>query len=347
MSIPTTTKVAASTEQKTVEVKEIPLAPFSQDQVLVKIHASGINPTDWKHTKFGLCGPNTATGCDYAGEVVAVGSNVKGVKVGDRLGGFLHGNNNQSQNIGAFSQYAPVDPLVAFKIPEGTSYEEAASLPIPFFTAAHSLFYFLKLSESRQSQNEWVLVWSGATAVGFNTIQLAKLYGYKVVTTASPSNHETLKAAGADLVFDYNDKDVVQKIREATNESVKYAVDSISEENTVKQTAASLGPNGQVVLVLSPKLDGVERKDVKFHNVLLYTSLGKELHIFGSHVPPQPEHRAFQERWQPILEGILKEKQLKFLNLEDRGGLSGVESAYNDMAAGKNRATKYIIHPQA
>jgi NADPH:quinone reductase-like Zn-dependent oxidoreductase len=74
-----------------------------------------------------------------------------------------------------------------------------------------------------------VLIWSGSTGVGMYAIQLAKLSGAKVVTTAGQHNHELLKKLGADAVFDYKDPDVSKKIREWSGGAIEFALDCISE----------------------------------------------------------------------------------------------------------------------
>jgi len=231
------------------------------------------------------------------------------------------------------------------KIPQNVTYDQAATLPVPFNTASTALFHKLKLPQTKTFEGEppTVLVWSGASAVGFYTVQLAHLYGFKVVTTASPQHHDLLKSLGADHVFDYRDAEVVQKIKSVAN--VTHAVDAISEDATLQQVVDAFGKDGGTVcLVLSPKKP-TNRSDVKFVNVLLYTAAGRPINVFGMSLPAIPEDRAFHEGFQNVLNQLLIDGKLKFLNTEDRGGLENVDAAYDDMAAGKNRGTKYVFHP--
>lgn len=117
-------------------------------------------------------------------------------------------------------------------IPDNITFEQAATVPIPFFTAVQALFLRLELTEPTpekslplKSNGEWVLVWSGASSVGQYAVQLLHLAGYKVVTTASESNWSLLKSYGADALFDYKDEKVSEKIKELTGDSLKFAID--------------------------------------------------------------------------------------------------------------------------
>ena len=76
-----------------------------------------------------------------------------------------------------------------------------------------------------QESTTWMLVWSGATATGQMAIQIARLCGLQVVATASPKHFDKLKSLGAELVYDYNDPDTPEKIRQATNSRIIVGID--------------------------------------------------------------------------------------------------------------------------
>ncbi len=101
-------------------------------------------------------------------------------------------------------------------------------------------------------------------AVGLCAIQLARLSGYKVVTTASPRNHELLKSLGADVTIDYRDSEVVSKIKQATGDSLKYAAEMIGDLESHRIAIEAIGPSGGKVVGLSPMRNAKEfaRKDV-------------------------------------------------------------------------------------
>lgn len=106
---------------------------------------------------------------------------------------------------------------------------------IPHLTAFQTLFLRLKLPppSSPAKTNRTILIWGGATAVGFHLIQLATLSGCRVITTASPANHSLLKSLGADVCFDYRDTDVLNKIKEVSG-GVWAAIDTVVSHGSVE-----------------------------------------------------------------------------------------------------------------
>jgi len=251
VAIPTHFKALRTQGGPSVKVDTVSRNPeeLGPDHVLVKTLAVGLNPTDWKHALGSWNpGPKTyVTGCDFAGLVVKAGSNVDHIKVGDRVSGFAHGCYNEIN--GAYAEYVECHKALAFVIPEGMSSTEAAAMPIPHLTAFQTLFIRLGLpapstcssasTDGDQSQRKLLLVWGGATAVGFHLIQLAKLAGCSVITTASPDNHAFLKSLGANECFDYKDKDVLANIKQAASnlvgdKGIWAAVDTVVERGSVE-----------------------------------------------------------------------------------------------------------------
>jgi NADPH:quinone reductase-like Zn-dependent oxidoreductase len=96
----------------------------------------------------------------------------------------------------------------------------------------------------------WVLVYSGATATGQQVVRLARLSGYRVVTTASSKNFDLLRSLGADAAFDYHDTDVADKIRQVTGDSLAYGVDAITEGDSVEKCVAAFGKTGGKLIIL-------------------------------------------------------------------------------------------------
>lgn len=140
--------------------------------------------------------------------------------------------------------------------------------------------------DSPGTDETWVFIYGGSSGVGQFAIQLAKLSGYKVVSVASPRNHELLRNLGADAVFDvcvspddvpilglmlvpclqYRDPDMVKKIKDAAGNKISHVLDAISGPDTQIASVKVLaeGKPGKVVTVL-PHADGVQavRKDVQ------------------------------------------------------------------------------------
>ncbi|GEN44456.1 NADP-dependent oxidoreductase [Alkalibacillus haloalkaliphilus] len=167
-------------------------------QVLVKQHATSINPIDWKlregylkemvPMEFPLI-----LGWDSAGVVEEVGEGVTDFKVGDRV--FTR---PQLTNRGTYAEYIVTEADILAHIPENISFNEAASVPLTALTAWQCLFDFADLQEGQK-----VLIHAGAGGVGVMAIQIAKNAGAYVATTASTKNVEFLQSLGADQVIDY------------------------------------------------------------------------------------------------------------------------------------------------
>jgi NADPH:quinone reductase-like Zn-dependent oxidoreductase len=183
---------------KWVEIQEPTPAP---DEVRVRVRASAINPADIKvitgevkllhGRKFPL-----VVGYDYAGEIDAVGQNVKGFKMGDRVFGFLpySGKNNQ----GAFSEKIVVGSKTLSQYPITLSFEEAASIPTTALTALRGLRVALggKLKPH-------ILVNGASGGVGSSVVQIARIMGAQVTATCSESSKDYVKSLGAEEVIDY------------------------------------------------------------------------------------------------------------------------------------------------
>jgi NADPH2:quinone reductase len=175
----------------------------------VRIHASGINPTDYK-TRSGATGrpidefqvPHQ----DGAGVIEAVGPGVDGHRVGQRAWVWLAA---AGRRWGTAAEYTVVPSRQAVPLPDGASFDLGASLGVPAMTAHRCL------SADGPVAGRTVLVAGGAGAVGHYAIELAKWGGARVVTTVSGPEKAALAArAGADLVVNYRDPDVLEQVRE-------------------------------------------------------------------------------------------------------------------------------------
>jgi NADPH:quinone reductase-like Zn-dependent oxidoreductase len=150
------------------------------DSLLVRPVAIALNPTDWKSVAYGRAADGCIVGCDYAGVVEAVGKAVgKSWQPGDRVFGCGHGANLVNKDDGVFAEYAVVKGDLQMRIPEGWSFEKAATLPLGTITVGQGLFQkSLKLElpgESQQRRDIPVLIYGGSTATGALGIQFAKL----------------------------------------------------------------------------------------------------------------------------------------------------------------------------
>ena len=206
-----------------LKIEPVPLLDPKPHQILIKCRAVAINPVDWSMQ---LMGPDRfpflklpcILGHDVAGEVIAVGSGVTRAEVGDRVLGLAAGPiiNDQGQ-LGAFQEYTLLADNMFSPIPDTVSFEEACVIPLALSTSASGMFDkdYLALprpSVSPKPLEKTLLVWSGASSVGCNAIQLGVAAGCDVVTTCSPKNYGLVKKLGASAAFDYNSETVVGDI---------------------------------------------------------------------------------------------------------------------------------------
>lgn len=182
--------------------EEITLPELKAHQVLVKVNGTSVNPIDWK-TREGYLAQlfnwdfPIVLGWDVAGEIIALGSEVKNWQVGDAI--FAR---PETTPFGTYSDFTIVDDHLLAKKPENLSFDEAAAVPLAGLTAYQGLFIHGHLKAG-----ETVLIHAGAGGVGMFAIQLAKNAGAKVITTASPQNKKLLEELGANQVIDYNTTD--------------------------------------------------------------------------------------------------------------------------------------------
>lgn len=171
---------------------------INEDQVLIEMHATSINPIDWKirqgYAKDSI--PFTfpiTLGWDAAGVVIDKGSKVTLFNVGDRV--FAR---PQTTANGTYAEYISTEESLVAKIPENISFEEAASIPLATLTAWQCL---IDLGQLRSEDK--ILIHAGAGGVGSMAIQIAKSFGAFVATTGSAKNAEFLKSLGSDVVINY------------------------------------------------------------------------------------------------------------------------------------------------
>ncbi|KAA1476170.1 GroES-like protein [Dentipellis sp. KUC8613] len=341
-NIPTTQKAAIVQKDHTVVVETVPVTLPGADQVLVKNNVAAQNPTDWKSVEWGLLQPGWGTGCDFAGVVVAIGDGVTNVSVGDRVAGWVAAN---TANMSAFREYtlAAAHPLI--KIPDGTSDEEAATLPLAVATAAIGMRRLTNYPQGAP-YNRYVLVWGGSSSVGLYAIQLAHLSSYKVITTASPKNHALVRSYGADIAIDYRAPDVVEQIIRATGAQggVDVVFDAITEGGSTALAAKTLRAGGarKVGVVLPLKEDELD-PSVEYTLIVCASLLGMEVKLLNVLCPRDERDYQFGIEFYAQISGWLREGRFKgnpYTVLP--GGLAGVQDGITFMKSGKVSGTKLV-----
>lgn len=340
---------------KNASVNSVALPSLRPTHLLVKVEAVALNPTDWKHIANGIGCPDpfSIVGCDYAGEVVDIGSDVtKSFKKGDKVYGCAHGSNFSQPYDGVFAEYAMVKGDVAMHIPQnaGVAFapDDVVSVPLGSITVGQGLFQpnkglALGLPGEGKGNGEWLLIYGGSTATGSLGIQFAKLAGYKVITTCSPRNNDFVKSRGADEVFDYNDPQCGAKIRELTDNKLRYAWDTISLEDSAKVCDEALSTDTASLhygTILGSKFP---REGIKYTSTIMYTMFGEEFKKWSHTFPASKDDFEFGKMWMGLTEELVAEGKIKpHPKKLGSGGLEGVLSGLEEMKAGKVSGEKLV-----
>ena len=245
-------------------VEEIDTPSPGKGEVLVKIHAAGLNPVDYKTATHG--NPNWEyphiLGLDGAGIIEDVGEDVSIWKPGDRV--VYHGD---LMKKGTFAEYAITSAHTISSLPDAISFENAAAIPTAGYTAYQALFRKLHIHKGQT-----ILIHAGAGGVGGFAIQMAKYIGLTVITTASKGNHAYVQKLGADYAIDYRKEDFVDRTLEITNgNGVNAVLDAVSGENATK-SLDTLTFNGQIAYIAGPPdfSKGVSfSRPLSFHQIAL------------------------------------------------------------------------------
>ena len=195
--------------KQTPALVQAPVPTIGDDDVLVHTAFVAINPLDSKvqQGELKLILPYRmplTLGNDVAGTVVQVGKNVRQFAIGDEIYARI-----STSNHGTFAQYVAINQHDIALKPKNLSLADASGLPLVALTAYQALFERLAIKKGQK-----VLILAGAGGVGSIAIQMAKMAGAYVATTASQAGFELVKSLGADLVIDYKTQDFAQMLTE-------------------------------------------------------------------------------------------------------------------------------------
>jgi NADPH2:quinone reductase len=278
-------------EADVLRLVERPIPEPGPGEVRVKVHVSGVNPTDWKSRR-GTSGaqpafPEVVPNQDGAGTVDAVGKAVAAARVGEPV--WLWEAAWQRAD-GTAQEFVVLPERQVVRLPSDVSLDVGASLGIPALTA-HRCLTVSELGPHRLAPNalagKAVLVAGGAGAVGHAAIQLARWAGGRVITTVSGDEKADLaRAAGADHVVNYRSPDAVDQIRRLVPDGIDIVVEVAPAANAALNSAV-LAASGTVAAYatdggneLGLSIRELMFRNVRYQFVLVYT------------VPPEAKDQA-------------------------------------------------------
>lgn len=274
--------------------QDVPDPAFGPDEVLVNVHAAALNRADLAQRAGNYPPPPGASdilGLEMAGTITALGAEVSGWQVGDRVCALLPS--------GGYAEKVNVPAQLLLPLPEDWSFEQGAALPEVFLTAYVNLFM-----EADLQAGETVLVHGGASGVGTAAIQLAHQAGCRVFTTAGTDDKVAYcRQLGADLAINYKQEDFVERIL-AEADGVDVILDMVGA-NYLERNIRLLKLRGRLVFIATM---GGGRAEID-----IWRLMSRRLRLIGSVLRARPvaekieiKERFMAQFWKKFLDGTLK-----------------------------------------
>jgi putative PIG3 family NAD(P)H quinone oxidoreductase len=240
-------------------------------ELLVRVKAAGVNRPDVAQRSGAYPPPPGASdlpGLEIAGEVVAVGSNAKRHKIGDKVMSLVAG--------GGYAQYCIAQDAQAMSVPPALSIKEAGALPETLMTVWHNVF-----ERGGLKAGETLLIHGGSSGIGTMAIQLAKAFGAKViVTVGSQDKAEACLKLGADRAINYKTEDFVEAVMTATNGAGANVILDMVGGDYIDRNYEAAAVEGRIVQIAF--LSGTPKAAANFAKLMV-----KRLHHTGSTLRPR------------------------------------------------------------
>jgi NADPH2:quinone reductase len=276
------------------ETRAVPVPGPSE--ILIKVAAAGVNRPDVAQRSGSYPPPPGASdlpGLEVAGEVVAVGSNARKHKLGDKVMSLVAG--------GGYAQYCLAQDAQAMAVPAALSMQQAGATPETLMTVWHNVF-----ERGALQAGETLLIHGGSSGIGTMAIQLAKAFGAKViVTVGSQAKAEACIKLGADRAINYKTEDFVAEVKTATSGAGANVILDMVGGDYVERNYEAAAVDGRVVQIA---VLGGAKATVNFARLMV-----KRLHHTGSTLRPRSHAdkaamvAAIEARVMPLLrEGRVK-----------------------------------------
>ncbi|KAF5010159.1 hypothetical protein FDECE_3652 [Fusarium decemcellulare] len=332
-----TMKEAIVSRGPKVQIIDSPIPKAGPGQVVTKVIFSGSNPKDWKRPEYWGARGTSNQGDDISGIVHEVGEGVSEFKPGDRVAAF----HEMKQPGGSYAEYGVSWAYTTFHLPNNTSFQEGAAVPLTALTAACGLYANLRLPEPwfpvPDSQRIPLVIWGASSAVGSYTIQLAKRSNIHplicVAGRAQDHVENMIDKSKGDTVIDYRKGHdaVAQEIKASLKGAkLEYAFDAVSEMGSYQTICEVLDHHTGKITLIVPAASYSEIPKTIEKTVTTVASIHEDLKDFG-YVYSRYFSKGLEEGW-------FKAQPQEVIP----GGLEGVEQGLKNMKNGTVSAVKYV-----
>ncbi|GAA2577984.1 NAD(P)H-quinone oxidoreductase [Winogradskya consettensis] len=249
---------------------EVPDPSPAPGEVIVQVTATAVNRADTMQRQGSYPPPPGASpylGLECSGVIAAVGADVTGHHVGERVCALLAG--------GGYAEQVAIPAGQLLPIPQGLSVQEAAALPEVACTVWSNV-----VDIARLRQGQTLLVHGGGGGIGTFAVQLGKALGATVIVTARKQKHDQLKALGADLAIDYTDTDFVQAVKDFTNGHGADVILDIIAAKYLAQNLDAVAIDGHIVTI---GMQGGTKAELDFRKLL-----SKRASLSATSLRPRP-----------------------------------------------------------
>lgn len=224
-----------------IEDKEMPTIQDEND-VLVEVHAAGVNPIDWKVREgyFPESSPNFfpfPMGWDFSGKIISLGKSVSKFKLGDEVYGLIR----FFEPAGTFAEYVTAPSSQICLKPAHYNHIQAAATPLVALTAWQAF------EMANLQKNQTVLIHAAAGGVGQFAVQLAKWKGAKVIAVGSSTSSKLLTSLGADTFIDYKKEKFEDKLQ-----NVDVTLNLVGDKDTALRSLSVMNKGGKIFSFLGP-----------------------------------------------------------------------------------------------